>query len=543
MQKSLYLIIFLVSNFITISAQDLAIESTLDSITEYKKLSVEAYGRGDFLAFKKYCDTLLIIANKNNLHEVRVNALINLGIYYNNINQYEESLSKYLEASEISNSLPENTRSKILILVNMGNVYNSIGNYNKATSSMNKVIELADSQENAERYLIAAYNALGTIAVHKKDYENSLKYMYQVKDLAIKMNRVDLIITALNNISDIHLRLNQYKEAIDKSTEALQLYTPEGSVESKAWSKLNIGAAFIGLEKPLHALPLLKEAKKIAISGNLLKIKMFSHQYLANVYESIDSIKNSLEEQKLYTETREVYLKSLSKAQKLEVEKELKTKSNIINEQQNSILFLNKEKQLYVFLGISLAILLITSSIIYWMRRKKLAKESLLLKGDKELLQNENELLKDKLNALAKSIQEEKTELQQHKKSSLDKKEQEVYMNRILNYMEEKKPYLDHEIKQSDIAKSLDISVHLFSEILNVCFHKNFNNFMNLYRIDRAKQLIKDPNFKHYKILAIGYEAGFPSKTSFNRVFKNLVGLTPTEYQKEYLATINLEEK
>ena len=44
---------------------------------------------------------------------------------------------------------------------------------------------------------------------------------------------------------------------------------------------------------------------------------------------------------------------------------------------------------------------------------------------------------------------------------------------------------------------------------------------------------MKNPIYEEYKIVAIGYEAGFKSKTSFNRAFKNLVGVTPSEYRKK----------
>ena len=44
---------------------------------------------------------------------------------------------------------------------------------------------------------------------------------------------------------------------------------------------------------------------------------------------------------------------------------------------------------------------------------------------------------------------------------------------------------------------------------------------------------MKYPNFKDYKILVIAYKAGFKSKTSFNRVFKNHTGFTPSEFRKQ----------
>ena len=120
------------------------------------------------------------------------------------------------------------------------------------------------------------------------------------------------------------------------------------------------------------------------------------------------------------------------------------------------------------------------------------------------------------------------------KNSSVTPEEQKKYMSLILEHMEKEKPYLDSEIKLSDVANNLSMSVHLFSEILNASFQRNFNSFINLYRVNEAKKLLKSSSYEHYKILAIGYEAGFPSKTSFNRAFKTLVGVAPSEFRNAF---------
>ncbi|WP_062053628.1 AraC family transcriptional regulator [Aquimarina longa] len=523
---------------IDLSQFNQVISSPQDSITKYKKLLSASHRTGDFKAFKNYSQIILHIAIANDLKEERISALVYMAIYHQQIDQYDESIVKYLEAEKLSESLPENSFSRILVQVNMGNLYNHIQDYEKVKSSMKKVITLASYQENPDRFIISAYNSLGTANLNQGNYSQALKYMYKVKDLAEKMNRNDKIIGALINIAECQRYLKQYDQAIENSKKALDKIDENESVELIASANVIIGISRYLSNQPIKALPNLKKARNIAGEGNFLNIKMEAHQYLAKTYEALDSIKKSLQEQKAYTNTREKYLKTLSKAQRLKVEKESENKSDIISEQQRSIVFLSKEKQVYVFVGVFLMIVLIVSSIIYWNKRRKLAEESLQLQDDKALLKNENEALKDKLNTFAQKIQKQEsvkgnTRTQQPKKSSLSREDQQKHMKLILNYMEEKKPYLDHEIKQSDIANKLDMSVHLFSEVLNVCFQKNFNNFINLYRVDTAKQLMKEPKYQHYKILAIGYEAGFPSKTSFNRVFKNLVGLTPTEYQKK----------
>ncbi len=526
-----------------LSLYDRVIASPKDSIAKYKQLLSASYRTGDLEAFQKYTHIIFHIAEANELKEDQISALVYMAIYHQQIDQYDESLERYLEAEKLSESLPENAHSRILVQVNLGNLYNSIEDYEKVKTSMKKVIELATHQKNPDNFIISAYNSLGTANLNQGNYSEALEYMYKAKDLAEKMNRNDRIIGALINIAECQRHLGKYDEAIENSQKALNRIDKNESIELEASANCVMGISYYLSHRPTKALTALKNARDLATQGNFLNIKMESHEYLAKTYETLDSIKNSLKEQKAYTETREKYLKTLSKAQRLKLEKESETKSDIISQQNESILFLSKEKQLSIFAGVVLIILLIVSSIIYWNRRRKLAEESLQLQGDKLLLKNENEALKDKLNALAKKIQkqgvpEKEIGIEQPKKSSLSQEEQQQYMELILNFMEEEKPFLDHEIKQSDIADKLKMSVHLFSEVLNVCFQKNFNNFINLYRVDTAKKLMKNPKFEHYKILAIGYEAGFPSKTSFNRVFKNLVGLTPSEFQKNHsLAT------
>ncbi|WP_101445717.1 AraC family transcriptional regulator [Aquimarina sp. MAR_2010_214] len=523
---------------IDLSQFEQVISAPQDSVAKYKKLLSASYRTGDLKAFKNYGQIILHIAIANDLKEEQVSALVYIAIYYQQIDQYDESISNYLEAEKLSESLPENSFSRILVQVNMGNLYNHIQDYEKVKLSMKKVIALAMYQENPDKFIISAYSSLGKADLNEGNYSEALKYMYKVKDLAEKMNRNDKIIRALINIAECQRYLKLYDQAIENSTKALDKIDKNESASLTASANVIIGVSRYLSNQPAKALPNLKKARNIAGEGNFLYIKMEAHQYLAKTYEALDSIKKSLQEQKAYTNTREKYLKTLSKAQRLKIEKESENKSDIISEQQKSIVFLSKEKQVYVFAGVVLMIVLIVSSIIYWNKRRKLAEESLQLQDDKALLKNENEALKDKLNAFAQKIQKQEavkgsTKTQQQKKSSLREEDQQRYMELILNYMEEEKPYLDHETKQSDIADKLNMSVHLFSEVLNVCFQKNFNNFINLYRVDTAKQLMKEPKYQHYKILAIGYEAGFPSKTSFNRVFKKLVGLTPTEYQKK----------
>ena len=98
----------------------------------------------------------------------------------------------------------------------------------------------------------------------------------------------------------------------------------------------------------------------------------------------------------------------------------------------------------------------------------------------------------------------------------------------ILNLMTIDKPYLDKDLTVSRLAEYLEVSPATLSKVINADFQCSFSDFINKYRVDEAKRLLVDKNYQHYKLAAIGEEAGFSNKVSFNRVFKKHTGFTPS---------------
>ncbi|GAB0157364.1 helix-turn-helix domain-containing protein [Chryseobacterium sp. Alg-005] len=98
--------------------------------------------------------------------------------------------------------------------------------------------------------------------------------------------------------------------------------------------------------------------------------------------------------------------------------------------------------------------------------------------------------------------------------------------------MNNEKPYLDSELNLIKLAERLSVSTHHLSYIINTGFQKNFFQYVNEYRIEHAKKLLKDNSNNKLSILGIAYESGFNSKTSFNTTFKKLTDQTPSEFKK-----------
>jgi YesN/AraC family two-component response regulator len=97
--------------------------------------------------------------------------------------------------------------------------------------------------------------------------------------------------------------------------------------------------------------------------------------------------------------------------------------------------------------------------------------------------------------------------------------------------------YLKTDLTLNDLAEKLQVPSYLVTMALNNGLKKTFYDLVNGYRVEEAKRLLLDPKTKNNKILALGFDSGFNSKTTFNTVFKKFTGLTPTEFREKHEVT------
>ncbi|MBS1500948.1 MAG: ABC transporter permease, partial [Bacteroidetes bacterium] len=93
--------------------------------------------------------------------------------------------------------------------------------------------------------------------------------------------------------------------------------------------------------------------------------------------------------------------------------------------------------------------------------------------------------------------------------------------------------YQDPELSVNSLAKQLDMPAHELSRIINIGLKKNFNDFVNEFRVREVSRKMHDPAYANLTLLGIAYESGFNSQSTFHRVFKEQTGKTPAEYKKE----------
>ena len=107
---------------------------------------------------------------------------------------------------------------------------------------------------------------------------------------------------------------------------------------------------------------------------------------------------------------------------------------------------------------------------------------------------------------------------------------------KILHLVEQEKAYQDAELSLVQMAKQLKTNITILSKVINQGFGKNFNDFVNHYRIEAVKEKLQAGEQKTQTLLGIAYDCGFNSKATFNRAFKKATGASPKEWMEENIA-------
>lgn len=106
------------------------------------------------------------------------------------------------------------------------------------------------------------------------------------------------------------------------------------------------------------------------------------------------------------------------------------------------------------------------------------------------------------------------------------------HIDALEHLLVDQKMFLDSMLTLDKLAEEMKLSKSHLSRIINNELGIGFPDYLNSLRVEEAKRHLLNPEFANYTLVAIGLEAGFNSKTTFNSAFKKNTSFTPSEYRK-----------
>lgn len=127
---------------------------------------------------------------------------------------------------------------------------------------------------------------------------------------------------------------------------------------------------------------------------------------------------------------------------------------------------------------------------------------------------------------------EEVIQPQKYQQIHLDDQDEQHLAYKLSIAMEHDEIFLENDLNLNTLAEYLDSNRHHVSMIINKHFNRNFNDYVNEYRVRRLQKEILKPENDNYTLLYLAIEGGFNNKVSFNKAFKKFTGKTPSQFKQ-----------
>ncbi len=110
--------------------------------------------------------------------------------------------------------------------------------------------------------------------------------------------------------------------------------------------------------------------------------------------------------------------------------------------------------------------------------------------------------------------------------------EVEEWKNQIQEYVINERAFKNPRLTLQDLASQLATNPRIISQSINQGFKMNFNDYVNEARLEALKAKLDQGEHLKFTLLSLAMDCGFNSKSTFNRVFKSRLGMTPNDYLK-----------
>lgn len=441
----------------------------------------------------------------------------------------DEALAYFHEAVKICETPGSNTTvcSKATYFLNLGHTYRILGDYDKALHYLKRSLSGFKKTTLTGYY---AYTLVNIARVYRDQGNFSAAADYCNRSLALLDNSPKERGDALILLADIHIAQKQFQKALDRVRRASEIYKQTGSKYGMAISYTKTGRIYKLMRQYPEALKNLEQGVEIAKQLNLPDTLQECYLYYSEIYSALGDSAQSLKYYKMHDEAKEKIFNKAAASKIMNTHAKYETE-NLQKEIEGAKT--SKQTVTRYFLAAVLLFGLVLTLTLFNRQRIKKRAQLLLEQKNREII-----FQKKKTSRLSKQLKEylSRDNKEKYESSNLTPHEEERYLKKIIQCMEDKKPHLDSQLTVKQLAAALAIPHRELSQVINkrTCMH--FYDFINRYRVEEAKILLEESvSRQEMTILDVAYDSGFNSKSSFNSAFKKTTGVTPSQYKKACL--------
>ncbi|MCY1223230.1 Tetratricopeptide repeat protein [compost metagenome] len=504
------------------------LDSYLSKAKSEKNLNemVNAYSNAIFFVPENlklaYADSIVATAKMTNDPPVIGSAYISKGNFYYSIKNYAQALNFYLLASDyISNS--DDAYLKYELKYHIAGIKIHLGFNDEALVLLKECVDYFKQYDeydyqrgylNSLHSLGLVYNRLGKYDLSTETNEFALK---EAKRLNIDLTQNYIIHSEGINQ---YFKKN-YTKAVHNIQQALPAIIKNNDFANEAVGYFYIGKCYWDQKQQEKALPYFKKVDRTFAEKNYIRPDLReNYELLVGYYKEKGDVKNQL-----------YYINRLMKADSVlnanfkymsgKIHKEYDTKALRQAKQEIEKQLAGKEKTT-LLLYFSLAVFFFLTLYFFY---RYYSNQKLYRQKFEELMDAKKEEPQDPI-----SIHKEDTE-----KKGLDINPDVVTaILKELEKFESRKKFLEKDLTLVNLASAFNTNSNYLSKVINHYRNKNYNNYLNVLRIDYIVELLKSQSkYRNYTIKALADESGFSTPQHFSKAFFASTGIYPSYFLNE----------
>ncbi|PHS10472.1 MAG: hypothetical protein COA88_01650 [Kordia sp.] len=449
-----------------------------------------------------------------------------IGECYLGLNIFDEALSYTLKALKMSQEIED----KINISTSLNAlalIYYNLEEYQEALDHYSKALALIENQNND---LIKAdiLSNIGITYGSLNQLDESLEYFNKSLIIKKKIGDKNDILGVISNIGLAYQSKGNLKKALNYFNEGLNLYQKDTTSLPIAYINRNLAIIYFDQKEYQKAEIAIKKCLEIAKTKKNNYLLESSYGALSAIYKGQNKFEKSLEYHELYLEVR-------STTQANEVQNRATELMAIYNfdKKEKEIESLKKENEInsikirWFFIAL-LFVSTFSVTLYYYYNRLKRANKDLFQINLEQVDSEERRNKMHEITAGIELISDDKNVKQIS--SELSKEYKDALIHNITKLFEGEKIFLEHDLSLGKVSERLESNKSYVSRVINEFSGKNFNTFINEYRINEARKLLTQRENWNLTIESIADMVGFKSKSSFNIAFKKFTGITPSYF-------------